>query len=70
MVKMDPSSPAHVTVEDRIEAHNRKLEADKAAEMNDIMLDMMEYGNRLWHDRNNPRNTFRGIPGLDPTRQD
>jgi hypothetical protein len=70
LVKMDPSSPAHVSTEDRIDAHNRRKEAELAMQMQDTLGEMMEHGNKLFHDLTQPRNVFRGIPGLNPDKQD
>lgn len=69
MVKMDPSSPAHVSTEARIDAANRRKEVEQAARMTDKMGELMEYAARLHHDRTKGPSTFRGVQGLNPDKQ-
>lgn len=56
-------APGHVDVVDAIDKENAKLEAANDAKMHDAMGEMMEHGLKLWHDRNNPKNTFRQVGG-------
>lgn len=70
LCKMDPRSPGF---EDTFEAavkandaeHKRRGDAIKEAHG-----EMTEHLFKLWHDRNNPKTTFRGLPGQNPDKQD
>jgi len=63
LVVMDPGRPRHVGVEDRIDTHNAALEAAAAKAYQEVNSEMIEHALRLDHDRNNPINIFRGMPG-------
>lgn len=52
------------SVEDRIDKHNAGIEADNSRETQDALGAMIDHGTRLVHDRTQPKNIFRGIPGL------
>lgn len=51
-------------VEAEIEKHNAAVEAKISDQIRDNLGGAMEYAAKLFHDRTNPRNVFRGIPGL------
>ena len=70
LVKMDPNSPAHTSVEDRIDASNRLKENKLARQYQEKLGEMMEHAGKLHHDTTQPRNVFRGVPGRNPDKQD
>lgn len=64
MAQMDVRTPGHESIIDRIEAGNDEHEKKLARDFRDAYGEMLEHGHKLIHDRNNPRTTFRGLPGL------
>lgn len=64
LARMRAESPGHVDVVDSIEAQNEANDKRIWQKGHDAYSEMMEHMLKLHHDRNNPRNVFRGIPGL------
>jgi hypothetical protein len=58
LARMRPERPGHVSILDVIDKHNAELEAKASADFIDAMLPAAEHAARLFHDQNNPRNTF------------
>ena len=69
LARMRAESSGHEDVIDRIDAGNVKAEEKIWAPGRDKLAEMMEHMAKLHHDRNNPRNVFRGIPGQNPDKQ-
>lgn len=67
LIKMDPETPGHKNVLDRIDAANREADARKEREFREIAGPMMEHAMLLAHDTSQPQHTFYGIPGRGPT---
>jgi hypothetical protein len=63
LVLMDPSRPNHESILDRIDRTNAEKEYEATRIYQDVAGEMAEHLAKLNHDRNNPRNVFRGIPG-------
>jgi hypothetical protein len=53
----------------RIDKHNDALDKANSAKVRDAAGAMHEHALLLGHDRGNPRHTFRGMPGMNPTKQ-
>ena len=51
-------------VEDRIDSANDAIERDNHQQGVDAMGEMMDHAVRLFHDRTQPKNTFRQVGGL------
>ena len=64
LTRMRMDSPGHVSAEAEIDAHNAAIEAKRSDEARDALGEMMEHAAKLHHDTTQPRNVFRGIPGL------
>lgn len=64
LTKMRLDSPGHVSAEDEIDAHNDAIEQKRSDEARDALGEMMEHAAKLHHDTTQPRNVFRGMPGL------
>lgn len=64
MMRARMDTPGFVPVEERIDAHNAEIEDRIDREAKDSLGEMMEHAAKLQHDTENPRNVFRGIPGL------
>lgn len=58
-------SPGHEDATTRIDQANKELEDKASRQIKDSAGEMMEHALKLDHDRNNPRNVFRGIGGMD-----
>lgn len=56
-------SPGHVDTIDAIDEHNNKIIKENDDKYVDSMMQVLDHQLHLWHDLNNPRNVFRGIPG-------
>lgn len=69
MARMRAEAPGHEDVVDVIERHERENEERVWKPYRESQGEMMEHLVRLWHDRNNPRNTFRQMPGRNPDKQ-
>lgn len=63
LAQMRLDRPDRVPVEDRIDAHNDKMEKDAWARWRDSYGEMAEHVHKLVHDTTEPRNVFRQIPG-------
>lgn len=61
-LRMD--SPGHVDTIDQIDAHNAAVDADNSRDVQDVLGAALEHTTLLVHDRTEPRNVFRGMPGL------
>jgi hypothetical protein len=66
---MRVEAPNHVDVIDKIDAANDANMERIWAPGRAKLADMMEHMAKLNHDRNNPRNVFRGMPGRNPDKQ-
>lgn len=64
LATMRLDSPAHVPVEERIDAANADTERRHWAKWRDAYGAAMEHLHQLVHDDTEPRNKFRGMPGL------
>lgn len=64
LAPMRLDSPGHVDTLEAIDRHNTMLEREASRQLREVLLDGLEYQLKLWHDRNNPRNVFRGMPGF------
>lgn len=51
------------TAEDRIDARNAQLEREQQSAFQDAYGQLLDHYYRLWHDRNNPKTTFRQVGG-------
>lgn len=69
LARMRADAPGHVDVVDSIEAGNQANEKRIWASWRDSQGEMLEHMAKLWHDRNNPKNVFRGMPGRNPDKQ-
>jgi hypothetical protein len=69
LARMRAEAPGHEDVIDAIERHEKEAEERVWQPYRESMGEMMEHMTKLWHDRNNPRNTFRGMPGSNPDKQ-
>lgn len=58
LARMRVDSPGYVSVEDRIDEHNAKLEKAASDKYVDAMSQLLDHAVRLHHDRTQPRNTF------------
>lgn len=70
LCEMDPRSPGFVDQFDKAVRDNDKAHADRANDLREAHGEMTEHLFKLWHDRNNPKHTFRGMPGQNPDKQD
>lgn len=52
-------------VEARIDKHNAKMDKDANDRFRDAYGSFAEHYLQLWHDRNNPKKTFRQVGGSD-----
>jgi hypothetical protein len=69
LAKMQAGVRGHENVIDAIERDEvarEKVQSDRFA---DSYGGMLEHMAKLWHDRNEGRNVFRGMPGQNPDRQ-
>lgn len=57
MMKQSAEGRAPSTL-DQIDAANARIEAENAANLRDVLGEMVEHRSRLIHDRSNPRNRF------------
>lgn len=69
LARMRAEAPGHVDVVESIDKGNAATEAAIWQKGHDAYSEMMEHMLKLWHDRNNPKNVFRGMPGLNPEKQ-
>lgn len=52
----------------QIDDHNTAVEKAHSEQMKGAMFEVLEHQTKLWHDRNNPKQVFRGLPGI-PEKQ-
>lgn len=64
LAPMRLDAPNRVSSEDAIDAHNAEIEDKNSREAKDVIGEATEHLAKLVHDRTQPRNVFRGIPGL------
>lgn len=65
MQKMAAGAAGRIAgVEDRIDSHNDGMERDNSRATQEAMGEMMDHAVRLVHDRTQPKNVFRQMPGL------
>jgi hypothetical protein len=69
LTRMRSESPGHVDIGEAATATNDALEAAAGKAFAETTAEVKEYATKLIHDRNNPANTFRGIPGRNPEKQ-
>lgn len=65
MMRID--RPGFVSAEERIDAHNAKLEAEADFKAQEEMIETLDHAIRLHHDRTQPRNKFF-LGGRDAAR--
>ena len=63
-------SPGHVDTIEAIDKHNEALERENSRKLKETLMEGLEHQIKLWHDLHNPKNVFRGIPGLKGTALD
>jgi hypothetical protein len=64
LAPMRLDSPGHKDTLDEIDKHNAKLEKAASDQMKEALAEGLEHQLKLWHDRTQPKNVFRGLPGL------
>jgi hypothetical protein len=69
LAAMRAESPGHVDVIDSIDAKNEANDNAIWEPWRQAQGEMLEHMAKLYHDRNNPRNVFRGLPGRNPDKQ-
>jgi hypothetical protein len=69
LAHMRAEAPGHEDVIDQIERHEVENEERVWQPYREKQHEMMEHMIKLWHDRNNPKNVFRGMPGSNPDKQ-
>lgn len=69
LAAMRAEAPGHVFVDDAIEKANVANEKRVWAPYREKSFEMKEHMAKLWHDRTQPKNVFRQMPGRDPNRQ-
>lgn len=69
LARMRAEAPGHEDIVDTIERHEREHEERVWKPYRESMGNMMEHMAKLHHDRNNPRQVFRGMPGSNPDKQ-
>lgn len=57
------------TAIERIDVKNAAIDKQKSDNFRNAYGAFAEHYFQLWHDRNNPRKTFRGLPGRNPEKQ-
>lgn len=67
LAPMRLDSPGHVDAIEEIDRHNEALERENSRKFKEAMIEGVEHQVKLWHDLHNPKNVFRGIPGLRDT---
>lgn len=63
LARMRAEAPGHVSVEDSIDRGNAAVDAANSQQFRDAYGEMLSHASALAHDRNNPKNVFRGMPG-------
>jgi len=69
LARMRADSPGHEDVVDVIERKNDENEKRIWGQWRDKQGEMMEHLAKLYHDRTQPKNVFRGMPGRNPEKQ-
>jgi hypothetical protein len=69
LARMRAESPEHEDVLALIDKDNAKTEDRIWAPARDALGEMKEHGAKLLHDRQNPKNVFRQMPGRNPEKQ-
>lgn len=69
LIGVDPRTPGHEDVMDRVEREDAQVQKEKANAIREAHGEHMDHLWRLVHDRQNGPNTFRGMPGSNPDRQ-
>lgn len=69
LAAMRAEAPGHVDVIDSIDAKNLAAEAAIWEPWRQAQGEMLEHMAKLYHDRNNPKNVFRGMPGRNKDKQ-
>lgn len=69
LCQMDPRSPGFVDQFEAASKANDQAHADRARDLREAHGEMTEHLFKLWHDRNNPKTTFRQMPGSNPDKQ-
>lgn len=62
-------SPGHVDTGAKVDANNAAVEDAAADDYSQHLGEATEHMAKLVHDRTQPGNTFRGIPGRNPAKQ-
>lgn len=64
MSGMRLDAPGHVDATESIDAANAKIDKDNSDDIKEHMGEAMEHMAKLHHDTTEPKNVFRGMPGL------
>lgn len=64
LVAMDPRTPGHVPVEERLAKADAELEKRKSEEFREVAGPMIEHVMLIAHDTTQPKHTFRQVGGL------
>lgn len=70
LVQMDPRTPGHVPVEERIDKANAEVDKQNSREFQEAVGKYLDHKLRLVHDRTQPKNTFRFAEGSGSTGTD
>lgn len=63
LAPMRLDAPNRVDTLTAIDEHNAAIEKANTDEIKGSLMEGLEHQVKLWHDRSNPKNVFRGIPG-------
>lgn len=69
LARMRAEAPGHEDIIDTIEKHEVENEKRVWEPYRQSMGALMEHMAKLHHDRNNPKQVFRGMPGSNPDKQ-
>ena len=70
LVGMDPRTPGHVPVEERLDKADAELEKQKSYEFREAMGPLIEHAMSIAHDTTQPKHTFRQVGGLKEEKSD
>lgn len=67
--RMRAGAPGHENVIDVIEKHEAENDKRIWGQWRESQGAMLEHLSKLYHDTHEPKNVFRGMPGLNPEKQ-
>jgi len=70
LAPMRLDAPGHVSVLDRIDTNNDAMEKANSQRMVEALAAPLEHALKIKHDTTEGRTVFRGMPGLNPAKQD